>query len=122
MKQHLLKLRNSVAKLLFGFNADDIGEMPCIENIDSIKADVDELTDRLDGFDPSDYCFDPLNDYDFDSMMNEDNVSEIVTEMLNDREADNADILNAKFTALEDAISELKTQLNKKSKKKKKTK
>ena len=107
---------------MFGFNADDISEMPCIENIDSIKADVDELTERLDGFDPSDYCFDPLNDYDFDSMMNEDNVSEIVTEMLNDREAENADILNAKFTALEDAISELKTQLNKKSKKKKKTK
>jgi len=119
-------IQNKTANFLFGFSNEQLDYVYDAQYIDGIKSDVDDLTNTMDGFDPSDYDFSPLSDYDFSEFIDysrcEEIASETATNLMNDREAENADILEEKFKVLEDKIAELEKRLVKKPKSKKKKK
>jgi hypothetical protein len=120
------KIQNKTANFLFGFSNEQLDYVYDAQYIDGIKSDLEELSSRMENFDPSDYDFDPLNDYDFSEFIDyslcQDIAQEVATEAINDREAENADIVEEKLKLLEEKIAVLEQSLKKKKKKSKKKK
>ena len=72
MTNPILYIRNKFCVWLTGLSLDEI---------DSIKIKVDEKAEENDyvsksDFDPDDYDFSPLNDYDFSEFLTNDNIDE----------------------------------------------
>jgi hypothetical protein len=104
-----------------------------LEEIDSMKQRCDELTQDNDwvsksDFDPDDYDFSPLNDYDFTEFLTNDNVDEQIECFLTNNNYVTSDYLEGEYVEFEtheEIINELRnrlTALESKGKKKKKKK
>ena len=134
MTNPILYIRNKFCVWLTGLSLDEI---------DSIKIKVDEKAEENDyvsksDFDPDDYDFSPLNDYDFSEFLTNDNVDEQIECYLRNNNYNTTDEIEemikesiddlpdyAKLEPFDMAITEIKNRLDaleKKGKKKKKKK
>lgn len=114
-----------------------------LDEIESIKIKVEEKTEENDyvsksDFDPDDYDFSPLNDYDFSEFLTNDNIDEQIECFLSNNNYCTSDYVEeqvkdaiddlpdyAKLEPFDTAITEIKNRLDaleKKGKKKKKKK
>jgi len=114
-----------------------------LDEIESIKIKVEEKTEENDyisksDFDPDDYDFNPLNDYDFSEFLTNDNIDEQIECFLSNNDYITAEYVKeqieesindlpdyAKLEPFDTAITEIKNRLDaleKKGKKKKKKK
>jgi hypothetical protein len=114
-----------------------------LDEIESIKIKVEEKTEENDyisksDFDPDDYDFNPLNDYDFSEFLTSDNIDEQIECFLSNNDYITAEYVKeqieesindlpdyAKLEPFDTAITEIKNRLDaleKKGKKKKKKK
>ena len=119
-------IQNKLANLLFGFSNEQLDYVYDAQYIDAIKSDVEDLSKQIGDFDPDDYDFDALRDYDFNDFVDyekcQEIASDVASEMLDERDAQNSDIVEEKLTSLELRIKELENNLVKKPKSKKKNK
>lgn len=134
MTNPILYIRNKFCFWLTGLSLDDI---------ESIKIKVDEKAEENDyvsksDFDPDDYDFSPLNDYDFSEFLTNDSVDEQIECYLRNNNYSTTDEIEemikesiddlpdyAKLEPFDTAITEIKNRLDaleKKGKKKKKKK
>jgi hypothetical protein len=124
MTNPLPYIRNKFCVWLTGLSLDEI---------QSLKDRCDELTQDNDwvsksDFDPDDYDFSPLNDYDFSEFLTNDNIDEQIECFLANNNYITSDYLEGEyveFETYEEVINGLRnriTELESKGKKKKKTK
>ena len=122
MTNPLPYIRNKFCVWLTGLSLDEI---------QSLKDRCDELTQDNDwvsksDFDPDDYDFSPLNDYDFSEFLTNDNIDEQIECFLSNNNYITSDYLEGEyveFETYEEVINGLRnrlTELESKGKKKKK--
>ena len=124
-------MKNLLAKWFLGITIEDIIELnikhiDLQDKIDALEAKKDEKFDPSDfvqtcDFDPSDYDFSPLNDYDFSEFLTPDNVDEQIECYLGnncyitsdniDEAVDDAITANERFVKLTEQIETLKDEI-----------
>jgi hypothetical protein len=124
MTNPLPYIRNKFCFWLTGLSLDEIHSLK--DKVEASEPENDYVSKS--DFDPDDYDFSPLNDYDFSEFLTNDNIDEQIECFLSNNNYITSDYLEGEyveFETYEDVINGLRnrlTELESKGKKKKKKK